>query len=451
MRTSPSTVSEIEEVVLARIRPTPEDGERIREVTDAILTKISDLAKERCLPAQTMLVGSAARGTWLAGDHDLDIFIAVPMGSELEDALNLARALAPEHEEKYAEHPYVHATIEGFDVDLVPCYFLENTSSLKSAVDRTPFHTRYVLGRIKGLEDQVLLLKQFMKGVGVYGSELKVGGFSGYLSELLVLRYGSFMGTLEGASRWRPREIIDLEGRGTLSHGEPLVVVDPVDPKRNVAAALTLDKMLQFAASARCFIKGPSLDFFFPGRIRPLADEELIKIMEERKSAFILLEISAPPVVQDILYPQLRKAEEAIRALLTRNGFSVMRSDVESTEGLAWVLFELDVWELPRIMRRFGPPIYEDDHLSRFISSHPQPISGPYVEGGRAVVEVKRKYTKAWDLLEGEMSKLSLGKHLAAEVQKGHRIYIGPTLVKIKAPELRIFLARYFSRRQGIC
>ena len=172
--------------------------------------------------------------------------------------------MAQEHEEKYAEHPYVHAIIEGFDVDLVPCYLLENTSCLKSAVDRTPFHSRYILERIKGMEDQVLLLKQFMKGVGVYGSELKVGGFSGYLSELLVLHYGSFMGTLEGTSRWRPGEIIDLEGGGALSHDEPMVVVDPVDPRRNVAAALTLDKMLQFAASARCFRKGPSLDFFLP-------------------------------------------------------------------------------------------------------------------------------------------------------------------------------------------
>lgn len=436
---------------MARVRPTSDDRERIRKVADAILTRISDLAEDRGLQAQAMLVGSAARGTWLAGDHDLDIFIAVPEASDIKDALSLARAVAPEHEEKYAEHPYVHAAIEGFDVDLVPCYLLENTSRLKSAVDRTPFHTRYVLGKISGLEDQVLLLKQFMKGIGVYGSELKVGGFSGYLSELLVLRYGSFMGVLEGASGWRPGKIIDLECGGVLSHDGPLVVVDPVDPKRNVAAALTLDKMLQFAASARCFIKGPSLDFFFPGRIQPLTDEELIKIMELRRSAFILLEFPAPPVVEDILFPQLRKAEESIRFLLARNEFSVLRSDVESVNGLAWVLFELDVWELPRIVRRFGPPAYEGDHLSRFISSHPHPISGPYVEGGRAVVEVERKHTKAWDLLEGELPKLSLGKHLAVEIQKCHSIYVGPAIVTTTSPEFKTFLARYFSRGQRIC
>ena len=76
---------------MARVRPTPEDRERIRKLAESILSRISDLAKERGLPAQAMLVGSAARGTWLAEDHDLDIFIAVPEGSELEDALNLAQ------------------------------------------------------------------------------------------------------------------------------------------------------------------------------------------------------------------------------------------------------------------------------------------------------------------------------------------------------------------------
>ena len=57
---------------------------------------------------------------------------------------------------------------------------------------------------------------------------------------------------------------IDLEGNGKKTHDEPLIVVDPVDPNRNVAAALTLDKMLQFAAVSQTFLKEPGLDFFFP-------------------------------------------------------------------------------------------------------------------------------------------------------------------------------------------
>jgi tRNA nucleotidyltransferase (CCA-adding enzyme) len=76
-----------------------------------------------------MLVGSAARDTWLAQDHDLDIFLGVPPEGDLIAALEVARLVAFDHEEKYAEHPYVHAQVDGFDVDLVPCYLVETPPS----------------------------------------------------------------------------------------------------------------------------------------------------------------------------------------------------------------------------------------------------------------------------------------------------------------------------------
>lgn len=441
--------------MLDRVRPTPVERARLSNAADEILSEIEGLARSRCLACQPLLVGSASRSTWLAGDHDLDIFLAVPEGADLADALELARSVAPVHEENYAEHAYVHAVIDGFDVDLVPCYLLREASSIKSAVDRTPFHTKYVSERIRGLEDQVLLLKQFMKGVGVYGSELKVGGFSGYLSELLVLRYGSFPVVLESASSWRPGETIDLEAHSTTSHQDPLIVVDPVDPNRNVAAALTLDRMFQFTAAARCFLKEPDMTFFFPLDQEQISDQDLMKQIQGRGSTLLMLDFEAPPMVEDVVFPQLRKAEESIRAMFKRNGFSVLRSNVDchSVDGAnrARMLFELDVWELPRIIRRQGPPVWEAEHLSRFLSSHPMPSSGPYIEDGRAIVEVQRKYILASDLLEKEVGSLSLGRHLTMQVQKGHNIYVGPELVQVRDQGFRTFMAGYLAARFRMC
>jgi tRNA nucleotidyltransferase (CCA-adding enzyme) len=441
--------------VLGRVRPTPEERAKLRKAADEILSNIEELAMSRGIACLPLLVGSASRSTWLAGDHDLDIFLAVPEDADLSEALELARSIAPIHEEKYAEHPYVHAEINGFDVDLVPCYLLRDASRIKSAVDRTPFHTKYVSERVKGLEDEVLLLKQFMKGIGVYGSELKVGGFSGYLSELLVLRYGSFSVVLEGASSWRPGETIDLEAHSTTSHQDPLIVVDPVDPNRNVAAALTLDRMFQFTSAARCFLKEPDMTFFFPPDQKPIPDQDLLKRIQERGSTILLLDFEAPPMVEDVIFPQLRKAEESIRAMFKRNGFSVLRSDVDchAVDGInrARMLFELDVWELPRIIRREGPPVWEAEHLSRFLSSHPLLSSGPYIEDGKAIVEVQRKYTRASDLLENEVGTLSLGKHLTVQVQKGHNIYVGPELVQVRGQGFRTFMAGYLAARFRMC
>jgi tRNA nucleotidyltransferase (CCA-adding enzyme) len=412
----------------------------------SIIARIEALARERGVSLQPILVGSAARGTWLAGDHDLDVFLGVPPGGDLTAALELARLASPDHEEKYAEHAYVHARMDGFEVDLVPCYLVEDASHLESAVDRTPFHTRYVSRRIPGREDDVLLLKQFMKGVDVYGSELKTGGFSGYLAELLVLCYGSFVEVLQAAAAWRPGQRLDPEGHGTARHDEPLIMVDPVDPGRNVAAALSLDRMLQFAWAARSFLAKPALDFFFASSLNPLSDEELAAQINARGTMPILLEFAAPDVVEDVLYPQLRKAEGSVRALLERGGFSLLRSDVSTYRDRAGLLFEMEVWQLPSACRRIGPPVWQADHVARFLAAHPHPLSGPYIDNGRAVVEEARSYTRARDLLAAEAAGLSLGKHLSASIRAGHNIYEGLDLLGIRDGGFRVFLAQYYAK-----
>jgi tRNA nucleotidyltransferase (CCA-adding enzyme) len=452
------------------VRPSPEEQEKLKSVAKKVLSRIDELAGAGGVECDVILVGSAARGTWLSGDHDLDVFIGVSEGSSLHPALEIARLVAPKFEERYAEHAYVHALFEGFELDLVPCYLVEDASRIISAVDRTPFHNRYVSAKIMGQEDEVLLLKQFMKGVGVYGSELKVGGFSGYLAELLVIRYGSFLDVLEGAARWRPGEVIDLAGHSSQDHEENLVVVDPVDPGRNVAAALTLDRMFTFVAAARLFLEEPALKFFFPKAISPLSDDELREEMAKRKSTLILLEFAAPDLVEDVVFPQLRKAEQSVRALLDRNGFSVLRSSADwhravSAEtdkgegggpeksggcGAIRMLFELSVATLPRVERRVGPPVWEAEHAKKFVSSHTGPLSGPYVEDGRVVVETARRFIEARELLGARVAGLSLGRHLGPELRRGYKIYGGEEILKVRDPEFRAFMARYFSAREWI-
>ena len=164
----------------------------------------------------------------------------------------------------------------------------------------------------------------------------------------------------------------------------------------------------------------------------------------------IILQFQAPDVVEDVLYPQLRKAEESIRALLTRNGFLVLRSDVLAYRDRAVMLFEMEVWELSKAVRRSGPPVWEAEHAARFLAAHPHPLAGPYVNEGKVVVEESRKYTRAQDLLAAELEGLSLGKHLSGAIRRGHTIYAGQEILKIGDREFRIFLAQYLEFRAPI-
>ena len=76
--------------MLSQVRPSPKERERLRLISREIIAKIERLAEERGMVLQAMLVGSAARDTWLAQDHDLDIFLGVPENSDLSEAMELA-------------------------------------------------------------------------------------------------------------------------------------------------------------------------------------------------------------------------------------------------------------------------------------------------------------------------------------------------------------------------
>ena len=104
-----------------------------------------------------------------------------------------------------------------------------------------------------------------MQGTGVYGAEIKVGGFSGYLCELLIMKYGSFAQTIEAFAHYNQRVIVDIENfyadrenELSLLFPEPLVIVDPVDKGRNVASAVQPQKLYDFIGAARAFLKKPS-------------------------------------------------------------------------------------------------------------------------------------------------------------------------------------------------
>jgi len=413
--------SRLEEDVLSGIRPTGEEVGHVCGVADRIIRMVMQVDR-----ASAMVVGSVARGTWIHGDRDLDIFLlfdpALTREQLEEEGLALAReiaaSLATSFREKYAEHPYISAVIDGLDVDLVPCYRVESPSSLQCAVDRTPFHTRYIRSRILPYLDDVLLLKQFAKAGGIYGSDQMTGGFSGYLCELLVLYYGGFGPLLEAASTWRPGVVLDPESHRSRDFPEPLVVVDPVDPGRNVSAAVSLTRMCEFIEMARGYRENPSMAFFFPELEPPISMDEMREILLARGTSLYTITLRTPPYIADIVVPQLRKSLDSVRALLERHGFVVNRADCEMHEDRSVLAFELLVDRLPAIRRHTGPPVWNRVNADKFIGKYLDTgenrfLAGPFIEDGRYVVEVRRPYTSAEDLLRSpEPLGVALGKHV---------------------------------------
>src|SRR3990172_1980164 len=230
LKRSPSLPAAVtlESEILERIRPTPAEQSALEARVARITQILCERIRERGLSAEPLLVGSVAKGTHLTA-NEVDLFVLFPEETPRETLEKEGLALGTfldRREKMFAEHPYTHGYFEGLAVEIVPGYKIVDSSKKMSAVDRTPFHARYVSDRLTGAgRDQVRLLKAFCKGTGTYGAEARVQGFSGYLCELLGLKYGSFQAVLEAAREWRAGTRLELDRAATRSFPEPLIFV----------------------------------------------------------------------------------------------------------------------------------------------------------------------------------------------------------------------------------
>lgn len=409
--------------VLKQITPTKADKAKIEAVAKRLEQKVSVACREFNVDAQVRLEGSVAKDTWLKEEPDIDVFMRFPTTIPRCDlgvlGLKIAKAATADSQrqiERFAEHPYLETFVDDIRVNIVPCYDAKPGEWL-SATDRTPLHTDYVNARLNSnLRGEVRLLKKFMKGINVYGAEIKVGGFSGYLCELLILHFGSFTSVLHAFAEHVPKRVIDLENHFAGREREverlfpePLVIIDPVDKGRNVASAVQPQKLHLFVGAAREFLKHPHNHFFYPPKHKAPSAAEVKAQLNHRGSTIVLVATGGVKAVPDVLWGQIYKSQRALHRLLELHDFSVLRSDAWSSQNADHIVFvfELEQQVLPTVKKHFGPPLERqkecDDFLTKYLGA-PNVVAGPYLQDGKWVVLIKRKVTHATELLKTKLA-----------------------------------------------
>ena len=106
---------------------------------------------------------------------------------------------------------------------------------------------------------------------------------------------------------------------------------------------------------------------------------------------------------------ELYRTQRALRKLAELNDFKVLRSAVWSDEKTlnAFVL-ELEQRVLPSVKKHLGPPIEREKECENFLDKYvhnSNVVSGPYIEDGRWIVELKRKFTDAVELLREKLKE----------------------------------------------
>lgn len=404
---------DLEERVLGMIVPSPETVASIRERADRLKALVEDYVASHGIEVEARYAGSFSKGTFLS-DPDLDLFLMFPDSVSGEDMKRIGLQAGEDilHGERmYSDHPYTRGVFEGIQVDMVPCFRIDSTEHLRSAVDRTPFHTRFIVSRLDDAgRDQVRLLKRFMKGIGAYGAEQDARGFSGYLCELLIVRYGTFRALLEDARCWRPGKAISVEGTGPRMDA-PLVVYDPVDNRRNVASAVHLDTLSLFIVAAEAYLREPRMEFFFPRDRAPMPRDALTGLAAGHGGRLLTAVFDRPDAIEDNLHSQLWKTQTALARKLDEHGFGVLRAVHGMDDGSMTVMFELERDTLPETRLHQGPPVWVDS--SSFLDKWRGSAHGdPFIEDGRWNVIAGRQYTGAAEMLAGEAGRSGIGKEI---------------------------------------
>lgn len=423
---------------LAACEPTAAETEKITAVGE----EAKRLVEARAGPEVTEVVfgGSFAKGTWLKGDADVDIFVKVKPSVE-EDrfeklGVEFGMTALKRHGAhlRYSDHPYVEAFVNGIRVNIVPCYDVER-GKWKSAADRSTFHTEYVT-RTLGADKraQVRLLKKFLKSAGIYGAEISTGGFSGYVSEVLVAKYGSLEGVLAAAAGFVRGQVIavgDYDLDVVKGFSSPLVIIDPVDPRRNLGTAISPECAGALVLAARAFLARPSLRFF--SRQKPRVNKKLYPHV-------LVAEFSHRKRSPDTIWGQMKRSQNAVAKQLELAGFIVIRSAcVTDEETRGAFAFLLESHTLAPYTARKGPEIFRAKDVESFVAKAKGPLAMWADKEMRVSTIVRRKETDAGRLVRTLLKKDGSG--VARGMVTGNlKIYTGnrktSALVKQAVDEL---------------
>lgn len=368
--------------------------------------------------------GSFAKGTWLANNADVDIFIKFKNNTSETKFEEISKKIGFDSMKnyfpyvRYSEHPYVEAKIKNTKINVVPCYDV-NLGEWKSSADRSPFHTKFMKKALTPkMRDEVRLLKTFLQSTGIYGAEMAKQGFSGYVSEVLILNFNNFANVIKSIAKIKENQVI---GKTLEKFETPIVIVDPIDSKRNLAAAISEENIGRFILNSRVFQVNPSKKFFGPKKFKKS------KISLDN---ILILKFDFKMRSPDIIWGQIKRATKSLKTQLEIGGFKVLRSTSYNDEKKeAYLIFLLESSIIPKKYSKIGPEFFREKDCKSFISKNIIKSDLMWINNDTRIVSLeKRKNFEAVKFLsEFLKNNLQTGipKGLQDDLKKGFKIFLG--------------------------
>ena len=368
--------------------------------------------------------GSFAKGTWLSKNADVDIFVKFKKTTSEEKFEKISKKIGFDSLKKYSpyvrysEHPYVEAKIKDTKINVVPFYDVK-LGEWKSAADRSPFHTKFMEKSLTSkMRNEVRILKTFLKSNGIYGAEIAKQGFSGYVSEVLILNFKSFENTIKSISEIKENQII---GKTTKKFDTSIVIIDPIDSNRNLAAAISDENIGKFVLVSRAFKEKPRLILF---------QRKKSKISKKYWNNLLVIKFDFKPRSPDVIWGQIKRATTSLSTQLELGGFRVLRSNAHSDQiKEAYLLFFLESTKISNTYTKNGPEFFRESSSKGFISKNLKNTELMWIgTSGKIISLEKRKHTEAVEFITEFLKKnlqTGMPKGLIADFKRGFRVTIG--------------------------
>ncbi|MBI2183774.1 MAG: CCA tRNA nucleotidyltransferase [Thaumarchaeota archaeon] len=424
------------------VQPSKKEGERVGAVAMLAVRRVEAAVQRLNLEGEVVLGGSYAKGTWLRSDADIDIFVKLPVTMSRDDlewfgetlgvsALKGYRPLL-----RYSEHPYVEGTINGVKVNIVVCYKVEKGGWM-SAADRSPFHTDYV---VKNFNDELRLetrlLKRFLKATGIYGADIRHQGFSGYVCEALILKFRGLEQVLEHFAKIREGDLIavgDYDPSLVKQFASPVIILDPIDSKRNLGTAISAESVGKLILAARAFLRKPNISFFSKPRIKKI-DEYLKKPPLLDGLAAVTFQHRPRPI--DDLWGQLKRSVSRIENHINDKGFKAIRGRAASNEeDSSALIFLVESPALSPFEVRVGPGITMEKSCSEFLQKRRRDAILTWVRNDLRVCSLTPRKTYVLrqflrEITTKNLNKSGISQGLKKDLLRGSRILIGEQVLK---------------------
>ncbi len=424
--------------ILSKIKPSPAERQHFKRITAEFLQKLNSTLKKGKVNATAILGGSGAKDTWLAGNHDIDIFVHFDYQKYAARTTELSEILKPGIAKAFpgkkiirlhGSRDYFQLQYQGSTFEVIPILNLRKAAQAKNITDVSPLHARWVNKNARKLKDEIRLAKQFFRSQSLYGAESYIGGFSGYAVEILVVYYGSFEKLLKASQAWKVKEVVDVENHypkkdvlfqlNKSKTQSPLIVIDPVDKSRNACAALSLEKFLKLKEVAKRYLAQPLPAYF---ELEVITLDTLKKEAEKRKLNLVYATVQPLPGKEDVVGMKLVKVLGFVKDKL--RPFAVVKSGWQwdkkrgeeqkmggeqkgkkmgqgmSLKQQAFFYFLLEKRELPKVEVRAGPPLTLKEHVEGF-KKHYRHNGETFVENGRVMVRVGVKDYRLADFVKG--------------------------------------------------